>query len=150
MRNRERLRSRRPRGAQQPHNWWAMAIAIVLVNLTVVLGFIYWTSRDGGTPRHRSAQPETQPVRSGRHRPGRDGSRTARRRHSHASRQSPAHASARRGQPAVGRGQRSADRNSAATQSPVERYARIRRPDSSARHPSSCHHLHRTPAIFRH
>ncbi len=62
-----------PRSAQ-PHNWWAMVIIIVSVNLTVLAGFIYWISRDEpasevqaqGQPENRRAPPErvqTGPVR---------------------------------------------------------------------------------------
>ncbi len=31
---------------QQQHNWWAVVIAIVLINLTAITGLIYWNSRD--------------------------------------------------------------------------------------------------------
>ncbi len=40
--------------AQQNHRWWAIAAAIVLVNLTVILGFIYWATRN--------APPATMPA----------------------------------------------------------------------------------------
>lgn len=37
------------RSAPQPHNWWAMVIAIVVLNLIVVAGFAWWVVREQAT-----------------------------------------------------------------------------------------------------
>lgn len=51
------------RHAPQPHNWWALVVAIIVINVMVVAAFAYWVARD--LPQHEaaSAQPAARPAK---------------------------------------------------------------------------------------